>query len=115
MWCEVKLKLKWIRGKGQGHYIQQLFNVRAVECGINIWTAKRVHQKDIHRGKNNQGTVCFKSLRRRPQISKMLLWKREKGLWFEMCRHVNILCDILSVVCCQFSLRQSRKASTFES
>ena len=26
-------------------------DVRAVECGMNIQTAKRVHQKDIHREK----------------------------------------------------------------
>ena len=82
--CKKKKKMKWcdvMRSKVNTRKRLAYNNdVRAVECGMNIRTAKRVHQKDIHRGKNNQGTVCFKRSRRRRRTSKMLLWKREKSI-----------------------------------
>ena len=49
------------------------------------------------------------------EYPKCCFGKGKKILWFEMCGHVKILFDILSVVCCQLPLSESRKASTFES
>ena len=96
-------KKKWSEHKEKTKVTTDNNNYRAVECEMNIRTAKRLHRNDIHRRKNNQGAVCFKSTRRRHWMSKMLL-QIEKGKKYYDLKCVDTLqffFDILVVVYCQ--------------